>query len=139
MVMSVGGAPELTGPRHLALARAVAVEVDLATQRAARGRAGRAPRRAGLRDGGQALLPALDVDGALDNTATASIPEHGNRSTTRRLSAKIMSPRRLFCGRHRADAPSFEGAATPSGAAMHARPSRWASSRCEGADEDVPR
>lgn len=84
------------GAVYLALTAAVAVQSDGRADRTARGSAGGASGGARLRDGGQALLPALDVDGASDHTVAAAIPSHWNRSTTRRLSAKIRSPRRLF-------------------------------------------
>lgn len=98
------GAPELSLPP------AVALQPDGAADGAARGAARGAPRRPRFGDRGGLLLPALDVDGALDDTLAASIPGHGNRSTTRGLSAKIRSPRRLFCGRHRAAAPLLRSA-----------------------------
>lgn len=84
------------GAAYLTLAGAVALELDRAADGTAGSAAGWAPRGARFGDAGRVLLPALDVDGALDDTATASILRHWNRSTTRRLSAKIRSPRRLF-------------------------------------------
>jgi len=84
------------GAAYLPLPSAVAVELDRPPHRAARSPAGRALGGASFDDRRRVPLPALDVEGALDDTRTASIPRHTNRSTTRRLSAKIRSPRRLF-------------------------------------------
>src|SRR5580698_6122163 len=72
------------GAAHLPLTDAVTVELDPAPDRAARGLAAQAYRRPGLGDGRRSRDPALEIDRALDHTAVASIPQHPNRSTTRR-------------------------------------------------------
>ena len=80
----------------LSVAAAMPLQADRTPHRVTRDAAPGALRGTGLLDRRPALLPALDVDATPDNTACASILRHWNRSATRRLSAKIRSPRRLF-------------------------------------------
>ena len=81
---------------HLPHARTMAMQLDRAADRAARSFAARAAGRPGLFDRGLPRPPALDAKRTLDDTRTASILGHSNRSTTRRPSGKDQPPRRLF-------------------------------------------
>lgn len=91
-----GGGIRADRATHLPLAKAVAVEAKGTPDGVARRPACGTVSGAYCFDRGQLLLPALDIERAVDETMAASIPRHANRSTTRRLSAKTGPPRRLL-------------------------------------------
>lgn len=104
------------GTPHLAPARAVAMESQRQACRATRQSANRTLRRPDLLDRRQPLLPALDLDRALDDTVTASILRHTNRSRTRRLSGKeqVSSSSILWSASRRCSAPMTLRVSLPS-------------------------